>query len=47
MRIGTAVQHQDDFSAAGRGLHFSENDKNKVYVNIIDNFYVILQDRIR
>ena len=42
MRIRIAVQHQDACSLAGRRLHSSDNDNNKVYVKIIDNFYVIV-----
>ena len=46
MRIRIAVQRQDACSAVGQRMHSSENDKNQVYVNIIDNFYVIVQARI-
>ena len=47
MRIRLSVQHQHAYSVAGRRLHSSEDGKNLVYVNIIDNFYGILQSRIR
>ena len=47
IRIGVAVQHQDVCSVAGRRLHSSDNDNNQVYVNMVDNFYVIVHTRIR
>ena len=47
MKIGIVVQHQDTCSVAGWKMHSSNNDENKVYVNIIDKFYVIVQARIR
>ena len=46
MRTGIADQHQYACIVAGRKLHSSENDKNQVYIKIIDNFYVIVQARI-
>ena len=42
MRIGITVQQQDSCGIAGRRPHSSDNDNNKVYVKIIDNFYVIV-----
>ena len=47
MKIWIAVQHQAACSVSGLILHSSDNDKNQVYVKIIDNFYVIVQSRIR
>ena len=47
MRIGIAVQHQDDCMVAVRRLHSSDNDNNQVYVNMVDDFYVIVHTRIR
>ena len=47
MKIVIAVQHQDACSVAGQGLYSSENDNKKLYVNIVDNFYVIVHTRIR
>ena len=47
MRIGIAVRHQYACSVAGRRLHSSDYDKNQIYVEIIDNFYVIVQAGIR
>ena len=47
MRIDIVVQHQDYCSVTSRRLYSSDNDKNKVYVKIFDNFYVIIQARIR
>ena len=46
MRIGVAVKHQYTCSVAGRRLNSSDNDKNQFYVNIIDNFYVMVQASI-
>ena len=47
MRIGIANQHHGACSVAVQRLNSSDNNKNQVYVKIIDNFYVILQDRRR
>ena len=40
-RIKISVQHQDDCIVVGQRLCYSDNDKNEVYVKIIDDFYVI------
>ena len=42
MRIRIAVQHQDACTLAGWILSSSGDNKNKVYVNMIDNLYVIV-----
>ena len=47
MRIRIDVQLQDACGVEGQRLHSSDNDKNQVYVKIIDTFYVIVQARIR
>ena len=47
MRILVSIQHQCSCINAGCRLHYSEPDKNQVYVIMADNFYVILHTRIR
>ena len=47
MRIGIAVQRQDTCSVASQRMNYCDNDKNKVYVNIIVNFYVMVHSRRR
>ena len=39
--------HQDACIVAGWILHSNNNDNNTLYINIIDNFYVIVNARIR
>ena len=47
MRIRVTVQHQGALNIAGWRLHSRENDNNQVYVNMVDNFYVIVHTRIK
>ena len=47
MRIGITVQHQDARIVAGWILRSTDDSDNKLYVNIIDDIYVIVQARIR
>ena len=42
IRIRIAVQHQDSCSFVGWRLCSISGNKNKGYVNMIDNFYVIV-----
>ena len=46
MKIRISVQHQYACSSAGWRLRSSDNDKDQVYVNIIDNLYFIVQARV-
>ena len=45
--IGIAVQHQYACIVADRILRYIDGDNNKLYVKIIDDFYVIVQVNIR
>ena len=47
MRIEITVQDKDACSIAGRRLHYSDNNHNQEYVDMVDNFYVILHTRIK
>ena len=47
MRIGISVYHQDSCIFAGQIMLSIGDDNNKVYVKIIDDFYVILHVRRR
>ena len=47
MRTGIAVQHRYACIVAGQILRYIDDDNNKFYVKIIDDFYVIVQARIR
>ena len=42
MQIRIAVQHQNACRFSDRILGYSEDDNNELYVNTIDNFYVIV-----
>ena len=42
IRVRIAVQHQDVLIVTDLRLHYSENDENKSYIIVIDNFYVIV-----
>ena len=41
IRINISVQHQDSCIVVGQRLCYSDNNKNEVYVKIIDDFYAI------
>ena len=47
IRISISVQSQDACSFAGQILNYGDSDNNKVFINVIDNFSVIVQARRR